>query len=83
VTLRCGRSWYEISEVHEVAPCSYWIQVDTLLLCKGNIKTLVENDLDIPVKQPIDKMIFNGMVCVDEVNQEEVPPVYLMDRNQK
>ena len=49
--------------------------MDTLLLCESNIKTLVENDLDIPVKQATDRMIFNGMVCVDQVKTEAVPPV--------
>jgi hypothetical protein len=52
-----------------------------LLLCKSNIKTLVENDFDIAVKQPSDKVIFNGMMCVDEVNKEEVSPVYFLGKN--
>lgn len=72
MTLKCGSPWYQITEVREVSPCSYWLEIETLFLCEEKLRDVVEKDEEIPNKAEIDKMIFSGVVCMKEEAHDEV-----------
>jgi hypothetical protein len=46
------------------------------LICEGGLKNVIENDVEIPKRAIMDKMIFSGVACLREDIFDEASPFF-------